>query len=75
MGLAPWKAHLLLFDQCYAGAASAWFKHDLGHLFQLLKDGHIERKVAERIVFDQVADAHRRLEAGGLEGKLVLCPT
>ena len=24
--------------------------------------------------FDEVAKAHRRLEAGGLEGKLVLCP-
>jgi NADPH:quinone reductase len=30
--------------------------------------------VAERISFDDVAEAHRRLEAGGLEGKLVLCP-
>ena len=27
-----------------------------------------------RITFDEVSDAHRRLEAGGLEGKLVLCP-
>jgi hypothetical protein len=34
----------------------------------------IRPRVAERISFDQVADAHRRLEAGGLEGKLVLCP-
>lgn len=24
--------------------------------------------------FDAVADAHLRLEVGGLEGKLVLCP-
>jgi hypothetical protein len=30
--------------------------------------------VAERINFDEVPDAHRRLEAGGLEGKIVLCP-
>ena len=29
---------------------------------------------AERISFDEVAEAHRRLEAGGLEEKLVLCP-
>jgi hypothetical protein len=27
------------------------------------------------ISFDEVAEAHRRLETGGLEGKLVLCPT
>jgi NADPH:quinone reductase len=34
----------------------------------------IRPRVAERISFDEVAEAHRRLEAGGLEGKLVLCP-
>lgn len=51
-----------------------WFKQDLAHLFELLKEGRIRPKVAERISFDEVPDAHRRLEAGGLEGKLVLCP-
>ena len=34
----------------------------------------IRPRIAERISFDEVAEAHRRLEAGGLEGKLVLCP-
>ena len=52
-----------------------WFKQDLGYLFQLLVDGRINPKVADRISFDGVIDAHRQLEAGGLEGKLVLCPT
>ena len=51
-----------------------WFKQDLAQLFQLLRDGQIKPHVAQRISFDQVIDAHRRLEAGGLEGKLVLCP-
>lgn len=51
-----------------------WFKQDLAYLFELLKQGRIDPKVAERITFDQVVDAHRRLQAGGLEGKLVLCP-
>lgn len=51
-----------------------WFKQDLAHLLGLLRDGRIKPHVAERISFDRVADAHRRLEAGGLEGKLVLCP-
>jgi hypothetical protein len=32
----------------------------------------IRPRVAERISFDEVAEAHRRL-AGGLEGKFVLC--
>jgi NADPH2:quinone reductase len=52
----------------------AWFKEDLERLFGLLATGAIRPRVAERISFDEVAEAHRRLEAGGLEGKLVLCP-
>ena len=51
-----------------------WFKEDLQRLFALLATHAIQPRVAERISFDAVADAHRRLEAGGLEGKLVLCP-
>jgi NADPH2:quinone reductase len=52
----------------------AWFKEDLERLFDLLATGAIRPRVAERISFDEVADAHRRLEAGTLDGKLVLCP-
>jgi NADPH:quinone reductase-like Zn-dependent oxidoreductase len=52
----------------------AWFREDLERLFGLLAAGAIQPRVAERISFDEVAEAHRRLEAGGLEGKLVLCP-
>jgi NADPH:quinone reductase-like Zn-dependent oxidoreductase len=51
-----------------------WFKDDLEYLFDLLKEGRIRPIVAERISFDEVADAHRRLDAGGVEGKIVLCP-
>jgi NADPH:quinone reductase-like Zn-dependent oxidoreductase len=52
----------------------AWFREDLERLFGLLANGAIRPRVAERISFDEVAEAHRRLEAGGLEGKLLLCP-
>jgi NADPH2:quinone reductase len=52
----------------------AWFREDLERLFGLLATRAIRPRVAERISFDEVAEAHRRLEAGGLEGKLVLCP-
>lgn len=52
----------------------AWFRQDLERLFALLATHTIRPHVAERISFDEVADAHRRLEEGGLEGKLVLCP-
>ncbi|MBX9829743.1 MAG: medium chain dehydrogenase/reductase family protein [Xanthobacteraceae bacterium] len=51
-----------------------WFLEDLERLFGLLATRAIRPRIAERIAFDEVADAHRRLEAGGLEGKLVLCP-
>jgi NADPH:quinone reductase-like Zn-dependent oxidoreductase len=52
----------------------AWFREDLERLFALLASHAIRPRVAERISFEGVAEAHRRLEAGGLEGKLVLCP-
>ncbi|ACL61006.1 medium chain dehydrogenase/reductase family protein [Methylobacterium nodulans] len=52
----------------------AWFREDLERLFGLLAAGTIRPRVAERISFDGVTQAHRRLEAGSLEGKLVLCP-
>ena len=42
--------------------------------FELLATRAIRPRVAERISFDEVAEAHRRLQAGGLDGKLVLCP-
>jgi NADPH:quinone reductase-like Zn-dependent oxidoreductase len=52
----------------------AWFRDDLERLFGLLANHAIRPRIAERISFDDMVDAHRRLETGGLEGKLVLCP-
>ena len=52
----------------------AWFRQDLERPFDLSATGTIRPRVAERISFDEVAGAHGRLEAGGLDGKLVLCP-
>jgi NADPH:quinone reductase-like Zn-dependent oxidoreductase len=52
----------------------AWFREDLERLFGLLETRAIQPRVAERISFDEAAEAHRRLEAGGLDGKLVLVP-
>jgi NADPH2:quinone reductase len=51
-----------------------WFREDRERLFGLLANRAIRPRVAQRISFDEIAEAHRRLEAGGLEGKLVLCP-
>jgi len=51
-----------------------WFVADLGQLLGMLKRGEINPRVAERIALDGVADAHARIERGGLEGKIVLVP-
>jgi NADPH:quinone reductase len=51
-----------------------WFREDLEQLFDLSATRAIRPRVAERISFDEVAEAHRRLEAGGFDGNLVLCP-
>jgi NADPH:quinone reductase-like Zn-dependent oxidoreductase len=51
-----------------------WYRADLEKLLKLLDEGRILPRVAERIGLDDVAAAHRRLEAGGLKGKIVLCP-
>jgi NADPH:quinone reductase-like Zn-dependent oxidoreductase len=51
-----------------------WFVADLGALLGMLARREIEPRVAERIGFDAVADAHERLERGDLEGKIVLVP-
>jgi NADPH2:quinone reductase len=52
----------------------AWFVEDLGALFALAARGTVKPRVAERIAFEAVADAHVCLERGGLEGKIVLLP-
>lgn len=51
-----------------------WFREDLEKLFGLLAARVIRPRIAARISFDEIVEAHRRVEAGGLEGKLVLCP-
>jgi NADPH:quinone reductase-like Zn-dependent oxidoreductase len=52
----------------------AWFRRDLEWLFALLAKGTIRPRIAERISFAEVAQGYRRIESGGLDGKLVLCP-
>lgn len=51
-----------------------WFREDLGQLFSWLADGTIAPRVQERIRLEDVADAHRQIERGGLTGKLVIVP-
>lgn len=50
------------------------FREDLAKLLGWLADGSLKAHVARRIGFDAVAQTHRELEAGGLDGKVVLIP-
>lgn len=52
-----------------------WFMADLGTLLGMLARGDVKPRVAERIGLAAVADAHHRLERGGIEGKIVLVPS
>jgi NADPH:quinone reductase-like Zn-dependent oxidoreductase len=51
-----------------------WFLADLKVLLGQLASGEIHPRVGERIGLAQVAEAHDRLERGGLVGKVVLVP-
>ena len=65
------KVPLRLLDQRDARATS---RLDLERALRPVAARAIRPRVAERICFDEVADAHRRMDAGGLDGKLVPCP-
>ena len=55
-------------------AHPAWFREDLAALFELLSKRVIAPRIAERIGLADVAAAHRRVEAGHLDGTIVICP-
>lgn len=69
----PRTAHFVSITALRKGHPD-WFAADLAILFGMLERGEIKPRVAERIGLDAVADAHARLERGGLEGKIVLVP-
>ncbi|MGA2448366.1 MAG: zinc-binding dehydrogenase [Polyangiaceae bacterium] len=50
-----------------------WYRADLEALLELLSKRAIRPRISERIALADVAGAHRRLEAGHLDGKIVIC--
>lgn len=55
--------------------ANQWIHADgqqLADLVDLVDSGALTLRVADTLALDNVADAHKRLEAGGLRGRLVL---
>jgi NADPH:quinone reductase-like Zn-dependent oxidoreductase len=49
-----------------------WFREDLATLFASLAGGRIAPVVAEVLPLTNVREAHERVEAGDVKGKLVL---
>lgn len=56
----------------YAKAHPDWNRETLSGLLDLLATQQIRPVVADRIPLTAAADAHRRLERGGVGGKIVL---
>jgi NADPH2:quinone reductase len=74
-GLWPWAHETTFYSITRERSRDPQaFREDLGQLFTWLEQGAIRPEVAERIDFAQIADAHARLERGGLSGKIVLTP-
>lgn len=49
-----------------------WFREDLARLFGMLAEGRLDPVVAEVLPLAEVRRAHERVEAGEVQGKLVL---
>jgi NADPH:quinone reductase-like Zn-dependent oxidoreductase len=52
----------------------AQLREDLGHVFELLRDGSITPQIAARFPLEQAAEALRFAEAGGNTGKVLILP-
>jgi NADPH:quinone reductase-like Zn-dependent oxidoreductase len=53
-------------------AEPQWFRDDLTSLFELLAEGNIKPRIWRRMPLEEAAQAHRYIEAGQVEGKIVL---
>ena len=49
-----------------------WFRADLQQLFDLLQAGRIKPEISHQFSLDKAPQAHRLLDEGGLEGRIVL---
>lgn len=49
-----------------------WFKDDLASLFELALEGNVTPRIWKRLPLAEAAQAHRHIEAGDVEGKIVL---
>jgi NADPH:quinone reductase-like Zn-dependent oxidoreductase len=50
------------------------YRRDLETLFGLLHTHALKPRIEARIGLGDIANAHRRLDAGGLTGRIVACP-
>ncbi len=50
----------------------AWFKEDLGKLFDLLKERKITPVIAERLTLKDAEKAHRLIDSASVKGRIIL---
>jgi len=53
-------------------AQPQWFRDDLSSLFELALEGNVQPQIWKRMPLAEAAQAHRHIEAGDVEGKIVL---
>lgn len=49
-----------------------WFRDDLAALFELATDGKLQPVIGHRTTLDNLAEAHRLVDAAAVEGKIVM---
>jgi NADPH:quinone reductase-like Zn-dependent oxidoreductase len=53
-------------------AQPQWFRDDLTSLFDLLAEGTIKPRIWKTMPLQEAAQAHRYIESGQVQGKIVL---
>jgi NADPH:quinone reductase-like Zn-dependent oxidoreductase len=53
-------------------AEPEWFREDLAALFELLAEGNLQPRIWKTMPLEQAAEAHRLIESGQVQGKIVL---
>ena len=74
--LLPGRKRLVPYSiQTLKRLKPAWFREDLGILFQLLSQQMLKPLIAQRFPLTKAREAQEMLTRGGVLGKIVLVPS